>query len=231
MKRSWPTPQGKPVDLTEDEQRVEAEVRSRHGAIMAKLRSNEQIEPTEIDAMGRAAHALHMALKARGREPKHHKYMRKNRGVDPTDVEFYRHVHAVEDLFAFLSDDHANDDPVDLTMGAEFAFRVYVRRWRHDDTYRVTRTRKGWTFRHNDELATGRDGRIAGRPGTGLFHLLDHDSVNYPEELPGYFEWLWEQAADRGLDRDQVQQAINDLAEWVSICERSSPSGIFKSFK
>ena len=50
--------------------------------------------------MSLAAHDLHMLLKDRGLEPKHHNYMLKNRGVDPDDVEFYNHIHSVEDLLA-----------------------------------------------------------------------------------------------------------------------------------
>ena len=46
------------------------------------------------------AHELHMSLRARGLEPKHSKQMLRNRGVKPTNMEFYFHVHSVEDLIA-----------------------------------------------------------------------------------------------------------------------------------
>jgi hypothetical protein len=157
--------------------------------------------------------------------------MLKNRGMPPTHPDFYKHVHPVEDLLRFIGNEHANDDPVDATIGHEFTFEVFCRRWGHPDRYRVKRTASGWIFGYMQELPTGRDGRVAGKNGTGLFHLLDHDSINYPEELPGYFEWLWEQAAERGLTHDGVQEAVSQLAEWVSLCERESPAGVFAGYK
>ena len=198
---------------------------------MERIRGMNDVKQTEIDEMGTKAHLLHMSLKKRGHAPKHHKYMLENRELAATHVDFYKHVHPVEDLLRFIENENANDDPVDVTVGHEFEFRVFSRRWGHDDHYTVTRIASGWRFSHMQEIEAGRDGRVGGKGGTGLFHLLDHDMINYPEELPGYFEWLWEQAAERGLTHDEVQEAVQQLADWVSACERASPGGAFEGFK
>ena len=79
--------------------------------------------------------------------------------------------------------------------------------------------------------AAGRDGRVGGKPGTGLFNILDHDFINYPEELPGYLKWLWERAAEDGLAHEQVQEALTMLADWVSLVEKNSPTGVFQGYK
>lgn len=231
MKRSWKVPKGPPVQLTDEERALAEDIRQRLTTILTSLRQHAKINPKDIDVMGAQAHKLHMSLKGHGHEPQHHKYMLKNRGVPPTDPEFYNHVHPVEDLLGFLANQNANDNPVDLTIGQSFSFPIYSRRWGHIDSYKVTRTSSGWTFHHMQDVAAGRDARVGGKSGTGLFELLDHDSINYPEELPGYFEWLWEQAADRGLDAGEVQSALTDLADWVSLCEKNSPQGVFESFK
>jgi hypothetical protein len=231
VKRSWKVPAGKAVTLTQTERDLARDVRAALDDINAKIRSNMPIAPAAMKRLGEIAHQLHMSLKANGQEPKHTKIMVQNRGFKPTAPEFYAHVHPVEDLLGFLENENANDDAVDLTIGSEFTFPVYSRRWSHKDTYRLTRTTSGWKVSHLEEVETGRDARVAGKDGTGLFHLFDHDSINYPEALPGYLEWLWEQARDRGLDPAEVQQGITDLADWVSVCEESSPRGVFQGYK
>lgn len=231
MERSWKVTHREPIALQGDEGPLADDIQERLQSILEKLRSRDAIDRSEIQEMAELAHKLHMLLTGRGLAPKHHKHMLKNRGVSPEEVEFYNHVHSVEDLLRFISNPHANDDPVDSTLGDQFEFRVYSRRWQHEDSYTVTRTPSGWTFQHVDEVSAGRDGRVGRKAGTGLFQLLDNDSINYPQELPGYFEWLWERAADSGLDHEEVQRAVTDLAEWTSHCEKKSPRGVFERYK
>ncbi|OPH52185.1 hypothetical protein BC351_33165 [Paenibacillus ferrarius] len=172
--------------------------------------------------MAKAAHELHMSLDPK---PKHHRYMIENRGVEPEHPEFYDHIHPAEDLIKYLDDKHANDDPEDQTLGHTFEFPVFSRRWGHKDSYKVTRNEQGWSFSfHKNE-----QGDKTGSPA--LYRFLDHDSINYPQELPGYLEWLWIQAEEQGLSHDEVQESINDLADWVSACESSTPRGVFRGFK
>lgn len=173
-----------------------------------------------IAEAGERAHKLHLLLKARGLEPKHHGYMIKNRELQPDDPEFYMHFHPIEDLLKFLDDEHANDDPVDQTIGVDFTFRVFSNRWGHDDAYRVKRTEDGWIISH---IAIGGPCDKAGRPF--LFENLRHDSIHFPDGLDGWMEWLWSQAASRGLTQNEVQTALQELADWVSITEKNAPSG------
>lgn len=159
-------------------------------------------------------------------QPEHHQYMIKNRGYNPDDPEFYNHIHPIEDLLAFMDDPHANDDPEDVTIGHDFTLSVYTRRWGHEDNYKLKRTESGWHISHIS---------IAGNCDKGgnpfLFENLNHDTVNYPEELAGYMSWLWEQAAKKGLTHEQVQNSLNELGNWISICERKSPGGIWEGYK
>jgi integron cassette protein len=231
VKRSWKVPQGKAVPLTDDEKALVVQVREKTGAINAKISSHEHIDPQELKTLGRLAHELHMSLRKNGHEPKHTKIMISNRRLKPTDPGFYEHIHPIEDLLGFLENENANDDPVDLTVGHEFDFPVYSRRWKHEDIYHLKRTADGWQVRHNESVDAGRDARVSGEDGTGLFKHFVHDSINYPADLPAYFDWLWERARDRGLDHNEVQEAISALAKWVSVCEAKSPAGIFEAFK
>ena len=183
---------------------------SRHGADI-----REKI--TETGALG---HRLHLLLKKRNLEPKHHAYMIQNRGMKPDAPEFYAHFHPLEDLLAFVDNPHANDDPIDSTLGEEFSFRVYSRRWDHEDTYTIRRTADGWDVSY---MAISGPCDRGGQPV--LYRNFDQDSIQYPEGLPGWMEWLWDQAATKGLTRDEVQEGLQDLANWVSNTEKNSPHG------
>lgn len=179
-----------------------------------------------LGEMGDAAHQLHMSLKKQGNEPVHHRYMIQNRGISSEHIDFYKHIHPTEDLLAYIDNIHANDDPVDQTIDHEFKFEVFTRRWGNSDLYTIKRTETGWYVKF---LSYTGECNKAAQPF--LFGALTHDSINYPEALPGYFEWLWEQAKEDGLSHEEVQQALDQLAKWVSVCEKNSPSGIFGGYK
>lgn len=188
-------------------------------------RIGEEVQKA-IHEAGERSHRLHMLLRARQNEPKHHAYMIKNRELQPDAPEFYMHFHPIEDLLKFLDDEHANDDPVDQTIGSKFTFRVYSKRWGHDDNYTVKRTESGWEISH---IAIGGPCDKGGRPF--LFENLRQDSINHPEGLDGWMEWLWRQAETRGLTVEQVQAALQELADWVSQTEKNAPiGGVWKGY-
>lgn len=173
-----------------------------------------------IEDAGERSHRLHMLLKQRGQEPRHHAYMIENRGMPSDDSDFYLHFHPIQDLLKFLEDEHANDDPEDQTIGAEFSFRVFTRRWGNYDTYNVIRTKDGWDISHS---AIGGPCDKGGQPF--LFRNFRQDSIQFPAKFDGWMEWLWNQAAEKGLSAAQVQTALQELADWVSQTEKSAPDG------
>jgi hypothetical protein len=210
------------ITLNTAEQKLRDEIKTRVDKARAAF-AHGQIDDdlnNWIAEAGQSARKLHALLKKRGNEPKHHSYMIKNRGMPPTDPDFYMHFHPLEDLLKFLDDEHANDDPVDATIGAAFTFSVFSKRWGHNDNYRIKRTEDGWTITH---LIIGGPCDKGGRPF--LFENLRHDSIHYPEGLDGWMEWLWEQASSKGLSKAEVQKALQNLADWVSQTEKSAPSG------
>jgi hypothetical protein len=173
--------------------------------------------------MAEKAHELHMLLKDDGHEPKHHKYMIKNRGVPVEDVKFYRHLHPVEDLIKFISDPDANNDPEDTTIGVEFKIEIYTRRWGHYDIYALLRTKDGWELSAGSAFQDLKDDKRC----ECIKKILEHDNVSYPYNISDFFKWIWDQAAD-GADKDSVQKALNDISEWISICEKTVPRGMFE---
>ena len=174
--------------------------------------------------MANTAHSLHMSLKNRGYEPKHHRYMLENRGVPVTDIEFYNHIHPVEDLLAYIEDTNANNDPEDSTIDVVFKFKIYTRRWGHYDNYFIKRTADGWYYKGNMIYNSGECDKY-GDPF--LYKTLEHDLVSYPYNIGELFAWLWQKAAE-GLDKKEVQAAIDDIAKWINTCETNVPRGIFE---
>lgn len=174
--------------------------------------------------MAEYANKLHFMLKNRKIEPKHHKYMLQNREVPVDDIEFYNHIHPVEDLLAFIRDVDSNNDPEDSTMGKIFKFKIYTRRWGHYDSYSIERISSGWKF---SGMADYNSGECDKKGQPFLYQTLDHDFISYPYNLGQLLEWLWNKAAE-GLSESDVQKAFEDIAEWISICEKNVPRGVFE---
>lgn len=217
------------IQLVANEQILRTEIEERMEKIrkaFAQLHIDDDDVQVLINEAGEHAHRLHMSLKERGLEPKHHAYMIENRELTPDDAHFYMHFHPLEDLLKFLDDEHANDDPVDQTIGLDFSFRVFSRRWGHDDTYLVKRTEDGWIISHHAISGPCDKG---GRPY--LFENLRHDSIQFPARMEGWMEWLWDRACTEGLTQTQVQEALQQLADWVSTTERNRPSdGVWEGY-
>lgn len=210
------------IQLTQEEQLLRDEIAERMQKarkVFSEYRTDDDVAKW-INEAGKMARKLHMRLKKRGHEPKHHGYMIKNRGMSPSAKGFYLHFHPIEDLLKFIENEHANDDPEDQTIGVEFTISFYSNRWKHNDKYRIKRTVDGWDL---SGIPIGGPCDKGGRPF--LFRHLRHDSIQYPEGLDGWLEWLWYRAASDGLSRDQVQSGLDQLADWVSMTEKHAPSG------
>lgn len=113
---------GNPVNLTAEQKVLKDRLYEMNQKLWEILKDRRK--PTDYEAMqplyhemAETAHELHMSLKDSGNEPKHHKYMLENRGVPVEDIEFYNHIHPVDDLLKFIDDINANDDPEDTTIG------------------------------------------------------------------------------------------------------------------
>lgn len=218
---------GKPIELNQSEEALRKELHS----ICADVWRLFEDKSSTFDrkqfnklytTMAQKAHQLHMSLKNRGIEVKHHNYMLKNRGCNPESIDFYEHIHPVEDLLDFIDDDDANNDPVDQTIGEKFELNIYTRRWGHKDCYQIERTESGWRI---SILSFSGDCTKDGYPV--LYSALDHDGVCYPKQTNIFLEWLWDKAHEDGLSKEEVQEALNEIGQWISNCEKKAPRGVF----
>jgi hypothetical protein len=149
--------------------------------------------------------------------------MYKNREVPADNLEFYNHLHPVEDLISFINDPEANNDPKDSILGIEFNFSIYTRRWGHYTHFTLMRTENGWRI-----SGMGLSNNVADKSGTpAVFEALDHDTVSYPHNVAEILKLIWKKASE-GADKDEIKREINDLAEWISLCEKTTPRRIFQ---
>lgn len=172
-----------------------------------------------FEKMRVAAHELHMQLTPR---PKHHRYMIENRGMKADDNQFYNHIHPAEDLLAYLEDTSANDDPIDYTIGDTFDFQIYSNRWGHKDRYGLTRTEKGWNVSH---MSYNGEDNINYEMKT-LYTALRHDMISHPINIDSYLNSIWTTAKNNGLKHDEVQEMLNQVADWISQTEMNAPTDL-----
>jgi len=98
-------------------------------------------------------------------------------------------------------------------------FRIYINRWRSEGTYTVDKTSTGWHIRH---IAINGDCDKDGTPF--LYSNFEQDGMAYPSSIGNFMEYLWEQIDSGGVTPARAQEMLQELADWVSVCERNEPS-------
>ncbi len=98
--------------------------------------------------------------------------------------------------------------------------KIYSNRWGKIDRYQITKTNKGWHIRH---IAINGECDKSGAPY--LFDNLEQDDINYPADLGGYMEFLWDYSKDK--DDVWIQKRLNELSKWIIKVEHSTPKSKF----
>ncbi len=218
------------VPLTKAQQAVKNEISAGVSAFRDAFQKRQDYAAANriVAELAVKAHNLHLQLKKTGHEPRFRQFMYENRGVSPDTVEFYNHVHALEDLLLFLANEHANDDPVDHTIGDEFSLALSTNSGGYaiKRSYTLKRTQTGWAVKDGGiYVECDKDA------SPSLTRRLDQDQIDYPDGLSGWLEWLWWQAREHGATHDMVQKALDDLARWIVDVNSSSPqSGLWENF-
>lgn len=150
--------------------------------------------------------------------------MIKNRGTLTSDsFEFYNHFHPQEDLLKFIENPNANKlgTKPDVTMDKEFSLPIYTRRWDHNDIYTVKRNADGWYISF-----FGIQGQCDTSGDPYLYKNLDQDLVSYSKKnISSLMRSIWARAEEGALE-EEVQRYLNQVAEYIRICEQSYPKEI-----
>lgn len=133
-------------------------------------------------------------------------------------LEFYNNYHMLE---ALLREINGEGEVMSLSgdnnLGKDMNFSVYSRRWGHNDHYRIRRTIDGWNVSHKSiNGKCNKDGEGA------LINNLHHDSIFFPEEGVKYaLEILWNEADEPGMSIEELQEKIQQIADWISNVEKN----------
>ena len=99
-----------PVTLSPQQRAIVDSIREKWLQAVSEFHSKERGANVRdlIDSAEADAHTLHLELEATGQTISHNQTLIKNRGVAPTDPEFYRHPHAIESFLNSIgcSPDH-----------------------------------------------------------------------------------------------------------------------------
>lgn len=155
-----------------------------------------------------------------GTLPLFNKYLLYNRNIDPEidTVAFYNHPDCLNALMDELRGEGIIlSNQGDKNLNKQMTFRVYTRRWGHDDTYMIERTVDGWDCAH---IAINGSCDMEGSPY--LYENLDHDSVFYPADGVKYaMQRLWESADEGDIDFEEMSVRLQQIGDWISNVEKA----------
>ena len=100
----------------------------------------------------------------------------------------------------------------------EYTFKVYNNRRNSELTYRVKKSEKGWYISH---IAINGDCEPDGTPY--FYTNFDQDYIKYPSGFGSFLKHLWELLEDEIIDNEAAQEKMQQLADWVTVCEKSQP--------
>lgn len=151
-------------------------------------------------------------------------YLIENSRIYPSDINFFNHIHMIEDLADLLSKPIIYSKKGDINLYQKMRFEVYTNRWGHFDTYHIARSFDGWIFYGFGFNETAQNITNCDKNGNGaLIRALEHDSINYPKNLPFALEHLWQRADEDDMNINDLSGYIADLADWISNTEKSKP--------
>lgn len=192
------------------------QLKKKYIALFEKMRADKNYTPTE-EIIKLAADIHWMIL------PEYEEYMIVNREVYPNEntEEYYDHYHTLEDLYNEIQGSGKNVESVkgDINIDKEVDVKIYSRRWGHDDVYSITRTVDGWDVSFFQNVKGGKE-------GDALISTLNHDYINYPNALEQFMYDLWNKADREEMSIEVLKDYLERIAEWVNVCEKSTPEGI-----
>lgn len=100
----------------------------------------------------------------------------------------------------------------------KFTFKYWTDRYGDFTTVSLTHIPTGW---HLDAIAHTGDCDRTGAPW--VFSNFGQDVVTYPQKLGAWLEHAWYQIENSEWTSDVAQIRIQQLADWVSACERAEP--------
>ena len=100
----------------------------------------------------------------------------------------------------------------------QLSFSYWTDRWGANTTVHLTHMPSGWNL---SAAAHSGNCNKAGVPN--LYSNFEQDNVEYPRKMKAFLEHAWQEIHDGVWAADEAQQRIQELADWVTACERAEP--------
>lgn len=100
----------------------------------------------------------------------------------------------------------------------DLTFEIYSSYRDHSYTYSINKTGDGW---HISYKAINGDCDKEGKPY--FYDNFNHDYIEYPVGFGDYLASLWRQIDDKDIDREEAQEKLQQLADWITTCDKSQP--------
>jgi hypothetical protein len=107
----------------------------------------------------------------------------------------------------------------DPTINDKFVLRVFSRRWTQEIAFMIQRTSAGWFVPTPLKPHGGLCDRWC---SPHLYELLRYAGIEYPNNVGERFHWLWEQASEKSLNHEAVQQGIDEIGQWISNTDQNA---------
>ena len=99
-------------------------------------------------------------------------------------------------------------------------FQVHNNRRNSILNYKISKTPEGWGFKH---ISINGDCKPDGSP---YFKMnFEQDNMSYPSSFGEFLEHLWSKIDSAEITEEEAQNKLQELADWVSLCEKNEQSG------
>jgi hypothetical protein len=112
----------------------------------------------------------------------------------------------------------ASSEACEMVESEEYEFEVYSPLEEDTVFIFIRKVRGGWHVRHAEY-----SGECDRQGHPSLVNILDRLSISYPSDLPRYLDWLWNQTVKNDVSHEDIQILFQELADWVTICEKNRP--------
>jgi hypothetical protein len=100
-----------------------------------------------------------------------------------------------------------------------YQFQVFARRWKAKITYQLVFNANGWIISH---IAINGQTDPEGVPILGA--NFEQDNICFPSGVGSFLGHVWREIQSGEIDKDIAQKKIQEIADWVTVCEKSQPN-------
>lgn len=95
----------------------------------------------------------------------------------------------------------------------------------------IKKEESGWFLYIDDSKSTEKGFKCNKSCEPKLYEILDIYGINYPNDLKGYFEWLWNASTVYNLGVEQVKEEFYELSKWINACNDLSPKTRLREYR